>query len=350
MTTMDEKERSDWRNINSFPAYGGDDWICLSGAKVIAKGLPQVLEKCAKWQPFTSYLVGAPGAPRLLPPPYHSALTGRLVTSLRTAYMRAGLMWLTMAAVMLVMAYVFNRSDTGAIFFVLAPQVLALVVYNEYRTLHDIGALQARASFLYWLQRSRNMARLSAVWILIVALPGALQYLLATTGVTAEAQIVSWGAMVQNIRGGEYWRLIPGPYLHLSPLHLATNVGCAALAGSFATALFGWRASLAIFATANLVGAAMQVALMSPGADALVGVSAGIFALFSYAITRGQVTASLPPGWWLTLAACMLLMLFGSVASTGQTAHFAHVGGLLVGVLGGFVPAVRGLPGKPHTT
>jgi Uncharacterized membrane protein (homolog of Drosophila rhomboid) len=139
---------------------------------------------------------------------------------------------------------------------------------------------------------------------------------------------------------GEYWRILTSGVLHGSILHIYFN----------AQAFYGFggliefisnRAHLAIvFLLAIIGGGIMSTIFMPEGVS--VGASGGIMGLIGYLAVYGyRRKRQLPPDFLRNM-----LVNIGFVAAFGLVAYqiidnFAHLGGLLIGVVYGFLTIPR---------
>lgn len=143
---------------------------------------------------------------------------------------------------------------------------------------------------------------------------------------------------------GEWWRLLTPMVLHGSVLHLLFNSWALYALGSGAEAAFGARRFLAIYLVAGLAGS-MASYLFNP--DALsVGASGAIFGLLGALAARiyaarnvlGRDATKMQFG---QIGSMIAINLFFGFIPGSNIDNSAHIGGLLVGALVGFVLAPR---------
>lgn len=147
----------------------------------------------------------------------------------------------------------------------------------------------------------------------------------------------------------EYWRLITSGALHYGLLHIYFN--SQAFYG-FGTAIefLSNRAHLAIvFVLAVLGGSLLSLVLMPNSIS--VGASGGIMGLIGYLVIYGYRRKSqLPPGF---LKSMMINIAFiGAFGIIGYQVvnNAAHLGGLIVGAIYGFLQVPRNLEANPRQT
>jgi membrane associated rhomboid family serine protease len=139
------------------------------------------------------------------------------------------------------------------------------------------------------------------------------------------------------------WQLLTHALLHGDWLHLALNGYALFLFGSEIERLMGSRRFALYFAACVLGAALSQVAwsaLANPGAIPTVGASGGIFGLllaFGWAYPRRKIMPLLPPipmpAWVFVSLYAAVELWFGFTGTMAGVAHFAHLGGMLAGVV-----------------
>jgi membrane associated rhomboid family serine protease len=155
------------------------------------------------------------------------------------------------------------------------------------------------------------------------------------------------GLVKQMVWNGEFWRLLTGAALHGSFLHIYFN-GQAFYGFGTTIEHLSNRAHLAIvFVLAAIGGSLLSLVAMPEGNS--VGASGGIMGLVGYLAIYGMRRRSqLPPGFLKSM-----LINIGFVAAFGLVAYqivdnFGHLGGLLIGVIYGFLQVPRNLETNPR--
>lgn len=148
---------------------------------------------------------------------------------------------------------------------------------------------------------------------------------------------------------GEVWRTLTSGVLHISPLHLATNLLWLAFAGQHLERTLGPSAALAIF-VASVFGGSL-LGIWNAAAHLSLGASGGVFGLIAASVVIGlRYPAVLPERarmlYGLSLVPYMLLMFFSGLSSV-QVDNAAHLGGLLTGLLAGAIFDLPGLERRP---
>jgi rhomboid protease GluP len=144
---------------------------------------------------------------------------------------------------------------------------------------------------------------------------------------------------IMPISYGQYWRFVTGMFLHGSWLHLASNSWALWQLGTLFEQLFGSkRFTLVYFAT----GICASLASALGGHGPSVGASGAIFGLLGallIAIRRSPLYRHQP--WSRGLSGQFLFWIVVNLVIGSQVAvidNTAHVGGLVAGLLLGFLP------------
>jgi membrane associated rhomboid family serine protease len=137
------------------------------------------------------------------------------------------------------------------------------------------------------------------------------------------------------------WQLLTYGFLHAGPAHLFFNMLALYMFGGDIEQLLGTRRYL-VYYLLCVVGAAVTQLLVMGNIDRppvpTVGASGGVFGLllaFGMAFPQRRIILLFPPipmPAWLFVTLYGLLELYLGVTGTSQgVAHFAHLGGMVVG-------------------
>lgn len=169
----------------------------------------------------------------------------------------------------------------------------------------------------------------------------------------ARSTMIEAGAVAPwLVRDGQWWRLATAVFLHFDLKHLLGNLSALLLLGPPLAAQIGHLRTTALFLATGVLGNLLSQlagsenavkAGASGGICGLLGALAGV-ALVSMA-TASDAAARRPA--WQTLGA--LVALFGMMVGfePGRD-HYAHVGGVLAGVVLGRMFGVGGLAVEPE--
>jgi GlpG protein len=140
-----------------------------------------------------------------------------------------------------------------------------------------------------------------------------------------------------DIRRGQLWRLVTPIFLHVGPMHLVMNMFWLWYAGSQIEDRRGWFRLLLLVLITAIVPNVAQAMITGPYFAGMSGVGYG---LFGYAWMKSQYDpqSGIVVGQLTTLFFLLWFFLgfFPDVA--GPIANAAHGGGLLIGVVIGYLP------------
>jgi rhomboid protease GluP len=138
-----------------------------------------------------------------------------------------------------------------------------------------------------------------------------------------------------TITGGQWWRLLTSTLLHGGIAHLGFNsLATWNIAGQLEPRA-GWRAVLATFVITGLLASLTSV-LVNPREIIGIGASGAIFGMLGFIVVWG--VSSVPQFvQQIQRNFVMLLVVVGSSAIIPGVDNVAHIGGLVAGLLLGFV-------------
>jgi membrane associated rhomboid family serine protease len=144
--------------------------------------------------------------------------------------------------------------------------------------------------------------------------------------------LVEAGAQINPlVAQGEYWRLFTAMFLHASPLHIGFNMLSLFFVGRAIEIYYGKLRYLLIYLLSGIAGGILYF-FTSPG-GAAVGASGAIFGVFGalgvfYIVNRRSIGGGAIGNWvfWIGLN-----LVFG--LANPDIALFAHIGGLIAGML-----------------
>ena len=155
---------------------------------------------------------------------------------------------------------------------------------------------------------------------------------------TSNSVIFQWGQVNGLVLyGGWYWQLFTSTFVHATIAHLVGNMLFLLIFGLRAEEMFSLPEYLGIYFIGGLAGNVLSLAL---GPNLIsVGASGAIFAVFGACIifTRRSVRQSI-------LGALVYAFFLLFISAGPGVNDFAHIGGLLVGLIIGYVLATRHKP------
>lgn len=143
--------------------------------------------------------------------------------------------------------------------------------------------------------------------------------------------------LLDDLKRGQFWRLITPIFLHMNPLHLAFNL---TILYQLGTAIEIRRGHLNLALLILFSAVASNLGQYFEANDPRFGGISGVdLALFGYCWMKGMYEPEL--GLGLTPGTILFVILFLAVTMLGQVgfiAHGAHVVGLAAGILVGVAP------------
>ncbi len=153
-------------------------------------------------------------------------------------------------------------------------------------------------------------------------------------GTTNYKVLIFFGAKVNPlIEAGQYWRLFTSMFIHIGFTHLLFNIYALIALGKFTEHIFGHKKFVFIYLICGLSGSLLSY-FFSPSISA--GASGAIFGLLGSLVGYGFRNSFL---WQSGIITNLLIVLginlfFGFVFPGID--NFAHLGGLLSGIIIGF--------------
>jgi rhomboid protease GluP len=175
-----------------------------------------------------------------------------------------------------------------------------------------------------------------AVMMLLEALVSGIPFNLALIDPSIDALAALGGnAHSLTIAGGQWWRLLTSTLLHGGITHLGFNsLATWNIAGQLEPRA-GWRALLATFVITGLLASLTSV-LVNPREIIGIGASGAIFGMLGFIVVWG--VSSVPQFvQQIQRNFVMLLVVVGSSAIIPGVDNVAHIGGLLAGLVLGFL-------------
>lgn len=154
---------------------------------------------------------------------------------------------------------------------------------------------------------------------------------------TADLMVFQWGQVNYLVSNGWYWQLFTSMFVHATIIHLAGNMLFLFVFGLRGEEMFSLPEYLVIYLLGGLTGNVLSL-IMGPDFVS-VGASGAIFALFGACVIydRRRIGQSITGA----LIFAFFLLMFSSGANVN---YLAHVGGLVAGLIMGYVLASRRKP------
>jgi membrane associated rhomboid family serine protease len=140
------------------------------------------------------------------------------------------------------------------------------------------------------------------------------------------------------------WQLLTYAFLHdpTNVFHLLLNMFALFMFGRSLEMYWGGRRFLTYFLICALVGGLTQLLItrLAPESGYTVGASGGVFGVllaFAWFFPRQKlIVLPIPiplPAWFVVAAYAVIELFFGITGRQQSVAHFAHLGGMLGGIL-----------------
>jgi len=162
--------------------------------------------------------------------------------------------------------------------------------------------------------------------------------------VTGGIPIVQWGQVgYLVINEGFYYQLVTSLFVHASIAHIAGNMIFLLIFGLRGEELFSLPEYLLIYLGGGLVGNLLSLVFLPLNVPS-VGASGAIFAMFGAATIYARRSFS------QSIIGALVYAFFLLFLSSGPGVNnFAHIGGLVAGLLIGYVLATRRKPETRYT-
>ena len=326
---------ADWHSADSLPKHDSTDWAIRKGRKTKLASLEYIASAVQRWHPLQPILVGVPNSHTYVPP----SEVAELDSAVRSFQKRStlSLLMLLLGSIVLFVLWFESQNHRAAPVYIPLSMLTLIVGVDYVAFLRHRSILSERARFYYWLQQSSLPRVAFATWTVVAVAMGALQLMLQAQYGNLENAVSHYGAVYTSIRGGEYWRLITGPFYHLDLAHYLNNAFSMAFIGVFAWIACG-PMCLAAFLIGNVVAAFAQMQLGTGTFDTYLGVSGGVFSLYGLVAAIGfGKKQPFPQGFTLI---CILIGLSSAVGAElllKSAASVAHVAGAIVGIVFGLI-------------
>jgi rhomboid protease GluP len=322
------------------------DFGYLQGkAKLIAATPDELYRRCEQ---ADVQLVWTPATPRLVPPSEVAGLEDALQTRARRRFWLYTVIIALLLVALLATAYIgaLDPTLTGTkasdnivvtvLASVLAPALAFGIAFWQYRRQFvEPGAIAAaRTRYFYWL-RSRTFPLTNLVINICCVL---FILMIANLPEAVEAAALDKEA----VRSGEIWRLLTGALLHGGGLHLVSNMIILRWVGR-EVEVSAHRSFVPLVLFVSMLAGSVSSYFLLP--ETSVGISGGVLGLIGFLfVFRWKARQLLPRGLALRFIFWIVWFMVDGLLSQGIVDNAAHVGGLLAGMLIGWLA----VPGQPE--
>lgn len=325
---MKYSEKQAWLDDANFPISSRDEFSVLG--KKAPYDQKSIWKLCCQWQPVSGLLVAQRKNDRFLP----LICLEQYQASCEAAYMgRTGTVAKIIAAYIAfcMLLAVYHGVNLQIAIAISIGGIVAWQIYREKRLyVRDPSWLRDKARFFAWLLNNKMYWNSMVAIILIIAAMGMSQCFLQLKYGSLDSLFEKYGTYYEKIEEGELWRLISGAFLHNSLAHFASN---AILLAFIAPGLFVFERWLVatVFVAGCGAGSLAQWQLMPLG-DGLLGISAGVMALYAFGFTRvASLRAYFPAGLSVQIFLVAVLAILAGVMFGASVASLAHVAGFATG-------------------
>jgi len=185
----------------------------------------------------------------------------------------------------------------------------------------------------------RRRAPLTTALLVIIA--AVWLYELAIGAPKDDSKFVALGAIIPGtLQHHEYWRLVAAMFLHVNWLHWAANSWALYQLGTLYEILFGTRRLAIVYFVSGIVASVASAAHLTDGpALGASGAIFGVLGAFIFSIYRSPRYRKQP--WTRSLIGQLVFWIGINIVigfSIPQIDNYAHIGGLIAGLLLGFLP------------
>ena len=160
---------------------------------------------------------------------------------------------------------------------------------------------------------------------------------------TSDSMVLLYGQVNAFVFQGVYWQLFTSMFVHANIAHLAGNMLFLLIFGLRGEEMFSLPEFLLVYFLGGLTGNLLSLWLLPLNVPS-VGASGAIFALFGAVAVYSRRSIS------QSIIGALIYAFFLFIISSGPGVNiFAHFGGLVAGLLIGYVLAARRKPGTKYT-
>jgi rhomboid protease GluP len=159
---------------------------------------------------------------------------------------------------------------------------------------------------------------------------------------TSDNMIVLYGQVNGLVLSGQYWQLLTSMFVHANIAHLAGNMLFLLIFGLRGEEMFSLPEYLLVYLLGGLTGNLLSLVFLPLWVPS-VGASGAIFAMFGACTVYARRTVS------QSIIGALIYAFFLLFLSSGPNVNdLAHIGGLVTGLLIGYVLATKRKPGTTY--
>lgn len=326
--------------MEKFPVnFSSETKVMKNGKIIVPNGELPLLNIVKKWKPFDSLLIALPDSKYFLPilniekfrPHAHKVAINRSRIGMLTIF--AGMI------MSIILAYVFKKPKM----WTLAESFFGIGIFlliDHVTVTRNIFALTERENYFFFLKK--HSATYMVLLVVFMSLIGLVQLFIGGGKEDPDYCLLLYGAVFENIKNGEYWRLFTGAFIHASPTHWISNLVMLGAAGSLVGCISRIEGFVAFLIGCVAGNFASWIFSPLTHADACQGVSAGIMAIMGYCVAQSwKRPNSFPILFSRTISYFIVLNLYLAFVNNPQVSNEAHIAGVLAGVAWGLFSSGR---------
>ena len=160
---------------------------------------------------------------------------------------------------------------------------------------------------------------------------------------TSNDMLLQYGQVNVYVFQGDYWRLFTSMFVHADIAHIVGNMLFLLIFGLRGEEMFSLPEYLSIYVLGGLTGNLISLLLL-PSDTISVGASGAIFAMFGASVIYARRS------FRQSIIGALIYAFFLLFLSSGVGVNnFAHIGGLVAGLVIGYVVATRRKPETRYT-
>lgn len=325
-----EAEKS-WKNLDSLPAHDGNGWAVWKKNQVYYVDHSEITTLISKWLPPNPILIGEPGAYQFVPPICIAILQKTIFRTIRRNVTNLIIGFASLSAIFFALD-LFGSSTKNLPFAITMLLVSLMLAFDYFGSLRSEKGIFERAMFFYWLRTASPFRTSIVLWACFGIAMGCSQLLLQMKLGGIDTLFHAYGMMYEQVRNGEIWRILTGPYFHYSTFHFLINSALLLFIGTIAWSMLG-AVSIITFIIGNIAGSYLQMTFGGDLFNNFGGISGGVYALFGVLIAISIIDKNLlPKGFPLLLFNIAIIGIFSSEITSAHAATTAHIGGLITGM------------------
>src|SRR5690606_173357 len=260
--------------------------------------LSEITTLINKWLPPNPILIGEPGAYQFVPPICIAILQKKIFRTIKRNMTNHIIAFISLAAIFFALA-LFDRPTKNLSFAITMLLISFMLAFDYFGSLRSEKGIFERAMFFYWLRTASPLRTGIVLWTCFGIAMGCTQLLLQVKLGGIDTLFHSYGMMYEQVRDGEIWRILTGPYFHYSIFHFFVNSILLLFIGAITWSVLG-GITIIVFIIGNIAGSYLQMAFGGDLFNNFGGISGGAYCLFGFLVAFSIIDKNvLPKGFAL---------------------------------------------------